>query len=459
MTDTRTTATDDPTTLPVDAMRTTDTDDPTGVPMLDFGTAFGRKLETGEGIAVRIPELVNVNDTGTIVSRPLVVTLLVDQPDRLLLTAVAVNGKPVLSPVDLKPLARISPVEEGIPTEIALDVAPDAQLPIDLWIEAAEGDGPIRVSGDYTTISEAEALIDGLQVNSGISVPPGTAVAAHAVDVIPSEDQAQLLHAEPPERAPEVWGANPPTARPRRVLGQPVPGIEPVPASEANAPAGLLPHPNEGEREIRLILVGAAKAALHKLIDGITEETAARNLSQIGKTALDLRKTLARFGMHAFPEEEVLSARERKMRRLGARLGGRGLNRETMGVTAIKEMVGAFTTFTKPAELDKAISSLARMKDIDDPEGNLAAPIAQLEAKVIELTKAVTSDPGVDVDAIAEAAGVAMTGAVSDVWEGGIGLGGAYSSGGYIGDSMSEDDYDDEDDMLGAVPLPVAYSG
>jgi len=253
--------------------------------------------------------------------------------------------------------------------------------------------------------------------------------------------------------------------------------VETVPTSERRKPAGMQPSPQEAEEPrvltaprppatsstangadpgIRELYTATYRASVLELINNMTTQNAARTSAQIARLSMANRKLLALFGEHTFPEEELMSPRERRRRKRMQTFGKK--SRETMGVKALQEIIGAVAQTRKPAELQTLVRTLKDMDDADDASGTMAEARKKIEGQVSKLSDEITRGSSeTDVRKVADSAARAMSRGLSpDEQELGVGMYMSGSQEGALGaDTFGNDPEADTfgNDLITADPL------
>lgn len=179
-------------------------------------------------------------------------------------------------------------------------------------------------------------------------------------------------------------------------------------------PAGMRSDPRHlVEDSVRDAYVKVARSTLIALASTLDADNAPRVLVQIGKTSLDFRTILSRFGAHTFPEHDG-------GRRGGAYAASGGIvaglpfggNRETMGVKGLKELVTIAQMFMMPRQLNSLLEAAANAKKngLDDVAESLSQQAKDLAAQMA------TAQP-VDTTTTAAAVGELLTQTTPDELE------------------------------------------
>lgn len=207
------------------------------------------------------------------------------------------------------------------------------------------------------------------------------------------------------------------------VLAQVEPWAHP---SEAGLPGGLspdtLPNRSPAEDAVRTALVDCARNECQRLLATVTPANAARVLAQVTKVAEGLRSLLPAFGQADLPEElEGMDMRTRRARLMG-------IDRETGGVNALRELTAEWRRSERPKRLRELLGSIELLEkrqglaaDAEADAAKRTADAAVLEGlrkRADETAAAILADSVErDTRTLARQLGETLTGASPDGFE------------------------------------------
>ena len=279
--------------------------------------------------------------------------------------------------------------------------------------------------------------------DAALDVPPGwRAVWRDAVVCLIVLDLPEPPPEEAPAAEPEVADGMNHAADDKAGLSEtPMPLTDDEPFLKPQGPAArrrpgdlrraymdAVDRPADGPESKALdILLTATKAALSVLVDGITKGNASRTLAQVGHVTEAQRGALQILGAHVNPED--LGRNHRRQSKYGAGGLGGHMDRETMGISAMGQMVAAWQAAEKPKSVAALLAAAASAKAIGDEA--LSKDLATQATKLSEEIK-----HGPTIDSVGKDAMSAMRYA-ADLAEGGI------HQGVLVGDGDDEAPYGD----------------